>query len=547
MKNLLPLLFVLFAGCNFSSGGALGADNTCGDQADCVDSICEDGICVQTSVAPFRAALQVSRDINEFLSVVPASWTVDAGTIDRSTTLNVDLPETVLVRGEVLWQQEHIPARLTFTRVDGAEGLVAPAAVDVLASSGDLRGAPGETADYAVSLVRDAKYNLVVEPTSDAISEGDAMSVLPPIWILGVSASGADIDVTYPSDLSDSCDNDKPTRCTLAGKIVITPGEGQASGLFVRAVENDTDRVVSSIATTDPEGDFSIRIGAGVGEYSLKINSSSAVDGPLFPVVTVPLSLPLEPPIVVELPQPPPVSFSGVVRGPDGLPVSATTVQFETQTVLDSGLLGELSVTTRTERNGRFATELLPGRYQVLITPDDGRSLGMLFEDVGWLAQDVVDREFGLPRQVVLGGAVSSQDGVPFVSVAVSARARPSSNSLFASLNRSKDATTNSNGVFELLLDKGPYDLQVRPPVESGFAWLVEPDVLLESDDTRNWEYDIPVSISGLIRDGTSAPAAGVTVSLFVEVQGPNGSRALRIAEATTDDDGRYRLLVSPQ
>ena len=562
MSRWTLLVFLALTGCNFSAGSPSSVDNTCDQETDCIEGVCEEGICVQSSVAPFAVTVEVDRAPDDPESTAPTSWTFEEQMIDGSTTLDLPLPRTVIVTGTVRWEDAQgpgedatVPARLTFNRLESESELVSPLPVQTTTLVDLARGGDGTVeADYTTRLVDGAFYELIVEPTSDMLIDGPAFSKLPPrraprVEIVADEQGRARVSIDYSDDLTTPCPEVQSVGCTLAGRVLFSNGEeggNPLTGLLVRAIEESSGRVVSSTSTTDAEGSFSVLISAAAGTYGLRLSSTTA--GSLFPDVTLSPSdlAAFTPPIALEFGEPDPVDFSAIVLGSDEKPVPNASVQLSTETALGSEVVGELSVNTTTNGQGRFTATLLPGLYRILITPsqDERRPLGVLLDEVSALS-DAEDTVFTLPEPVPFTGSVVAVDGSPISGVPVQARARtaPGSN---IPVNRSRDTVTDKDGLFETMLDQGWFDLALRPTDDSGFAWLLEPNVLFEAGgEERQWELGPPVSIAGTVVDGDGAAAAGVTVRLYIGVSGPSGSRPVLAAQAVTDEAGGYRLLVT--
>lgn len=557
MMRWLLLLSVFAMSCDFGSTSLAGLDNSCGESADCVEGICDDGICVQASVAPFSATIEVTRAADDEAGSAPTSWAFTEQTIDGSTTRDLQLPRTVLVSGAVRWQESRVPARLTFNRRGEEAVLVAPLAVQTATLPNETRGGDeSPVVDYVVRLVDGVNYELTVEPSSDMLQQAPAFTVLPPLRfpivpILGDNLGVAFQDIAYDDDLSVACTEEKSTGCKLVGSIAFSSATAEDSpqgGLVVRAVEQTSGRVVSSTSTTDDAGEFQIRVSPSADVYGLRINSGA--EGSLFPVITVPpeaLGSPAEP-VELVFGQPEPVDFSARVVGTDGLSVPTASVQLTTDAAIGSSSVGRFSLTTTTDEEGRFASTLLPGLYRVLITPtqDDRRPLGVLFDELSIL-EDAQDQDFVLPEPVSFSGSVTSVDGSPASGITIQARPRTATGSNLAT-SRSRDVVSDRDGTFQTDIDRGVFDLAVKPGPESGFAWVLEPNVEFQESQTRDWRLGPPVSIRGTITDGQGAPAAGVTVRLYVAVEADDdGQRPLVAAQTVTDDSGAYRLLVTPR
>jgi len=129
--------------------------------------------------------------------------------------------------------------------------------------------------------------------------------------------------------------------------------------------------------------------------------------------------------------------------------------------------------------------------------------------------------------------------------VTVLARARQSIET--ETMNRSQEVVSEEGGAFRMRMDRGLYDMHVKIPSETGFAWLVEPALLMDDDVLRNYRLAPPIPIQGLLLSSGSAPVSGAQVRAYVVTLQGGVSRLLQVAETTTDEEGNYRLLIAPR
>ena len=114
------------------------------------------------------------------------------------------------------------------------------------------------------------------------------------------------------------------------------------------------------------------------------------------------------------------------------------------------------------------------------------------------------------------------------------------------------------NGDFELSADPPSVNVSVRPEAETGFAWLVRPNVPVEvpgNVDLGELTLPLPVAYRGTVTvlDGVALP--GVLIRAYV-LLGPEGYASRRddpenpaeavvqVAEAWADTHGEFELLV---
>jgi hypothetical protein len=98
-------------------------------------------------------------------------------------------------------------------------------------------------------------------------------------------------------------------------------------------------------------------------------------------------------------------------------------------------------------------------------------------------------------------------------------------------------------------VDAGLYDMHVKVPSETGFAWLVEPELVMSperGDLLRSYQLVPPIPIEGVLRtsDGAALPSALVRAYVLT---GTDPSRPIQVAETVTGEDGSYRLLIAPR
>jgi hypothetical protein len=224
-------------------------------------------------------------------------------------------------------------------------------------------------------------------------------------------------------------------------------------------------------------------------------------------------------------------------------------------------------ITTSTDPDGRFSVQLLPGDYDVFISPSSatgsGTPLSTSKEVANVLSQPggtQVSASWRLARAIQFDGRVQSASRVPMPNVIV--RARPLASLVYEDevykYARPATAITQGRGTFELDVDLGYFDLTVEPPSESGFAWVHSLNRVVRGKPERPvgpLQPSPPVPISGKVQYlGTNdagvsedKPLAGAQVEAFALItKGPGGRRAVRIAQTVTDDTGAYRLALPP-
>ncbi len=564
MTRKSAIFILLLVGCSFESAATIETvDNRCGSDADCGSGACDGGICIDASRAAFEVALEVLSGASEGRPATPASWAFGAERFVGPSTRDLVLPATRELRGTVRAEGVRVPATLRFSRrmpTSVAPLQPVPVEVDTLREVAGGQGAEGY--DFSVALVAGETYDVVVLPTSDMVASAmdasaPAIRSFPPLYLAttiedGGTAEPARLDIQFPSDLDAPCTSILATGCTLDGRIVSFDGQVEAPepGLQVRAIDQLSGRVISSIGETDETGQFAIRIGALSPSYLIRVTSK--VGGEPFPSVSVdPLlvfdGIPGE--NVIRIPRIAPVQFTGRVRDEQGSAVPSATVRFLSSGVfggVQNGLQGSFSGSAKTNDDGSFGAELLPGLYAITVTPpeDVENDWGVLVTE-SLVGEEVPAPDpFVLPSRFALLGSVRTFDQQAAVGVTVLARARASAE--LSAPHRSQETVAGDDGQFAMQLDLGFYDVHVKTPAASGYPWLVEPGLRVARDVDRGYELVPPVPIEGVVEttDGTRVP--GATIRAYVLVEDEVATRQVQVGETRSDDLGNYRLLIAP-
>ncbi len=263
------------------------------------------------------------------------------------------------------------------------------------------------------------------------------------------------------------------------------------------------------------------------------------------------------------------IALEANVQTPEDEPVSANVLISGRQ--LLGGVFGAnavFQVASASDADGKFAANLLPGKYDIVVIPDASSKYALSLET--WTI-DVNDLGKGRTLKVkpvsrLLGQARTPSEGV---AVGIPARLTASSSeemslleaafssgasSLLASLPRTSTAYTDSLGVFELLADPGRLDLSLRPPSTTNFPWLVRRNIAIDASQPQALEFGAltlaaPVVLVGTLLTPEGPPLAGATLRAWL-APAPSTSEmrpsAIVIGEAATDDAGNYRLLLPP-
>ncbi len=572
-------LLALFTACDFGSGELDILLNSCGGASDCAQGLCEEHICVDDAGRSVEVVVEVLRAGSDTEALTPRSWAYEPVSLSGSSVIDYVLPRTRNVVGQVSLGDVAVPAELRFwRRSESALGSVPVASVKATTMRESIE-LPGQDAvNYQTKLVAGASYDVVVAPTSDVLANfGDeplpALRILPPIYLEDVKVGEEDsafrLDVSFPSALVEDCRIDELTGCTLRGSIVSTNGiiTTTEPGLQVRAVEVDTGRLVSSIGETDALGRFSIRVSAQAGEYRVRVTSIPGAEP--FPSILIdPAELfsELLGELGVIIPRLRPVRFSGRVVDIDDRPVPNVALRLTSDSIFDDisemlgqELVGSFTATGATDLDGRFSVNLLPGLYQVMLTPPSSeqndwgvRLAQALVTKVGDQPEDALYR---VPSQIAFSGTVLALGSEPAsgVSVQIKPRVNLFGSSVLeeADLARSPSPapTTNLQGEFRTSLDAGRFDVSVTPDSQTGFPWIVQPDLdLTQAQGAQMRDYSLPAPIvaRGRITASDGTVISGAQIRAYSFVGEGESRRAVQIAKTDSDENGNYRLLIAP-
>ncbi|KPK15263.1 MAG: hypothetical protein AMJ62_09875 [Myxococcales bacterium SG8_38] len=569
MTRPWTLLLVGIAGCSFSSSEmAMVIDNSCVDDTGCQQGVCSDRICIDDSGASVEVAIEVLRSSSDVWGLTPASWAFGAEQASSPTTRDLQLPATRQVRGTVRWNDLRIPATLRFVRrmADSVQSLT-PVAVEAQTLREEAGADELTRFDFSAILVAQETYDVVVLPSTDMVmaatgeASAPALRSLPPLYLELVIDDGDPgepfrFDIEFPSDLASPCTTSEDTGCTLEAEVLSVDGltELPEAGLQVRAIEMETGRIVSSIGETDETGRVSIRISDTAADYWIRITSS--VGRAPFPAVSV------DPDVVFDsqsetrfiyIPRLPPVRYTGTVRDANDAAVPGATLRFLSTGIFGGsqlGLEGSFSGSATTNEDGTFSVELLPGYYSISVTPpaDVENNWGVLTTEALLVGEQLTAAEaFIVPPQIGLQGLVTTFRDEAASGVTIVARARSHADSI--AMHRSQEVVSNSIGAFAMTVDEGIYDLQVRVPSETGFAWLIEPNLAMSGDRgdlSRSYRLVPPIPVRGFLRASDGSPAAGALIRGYLSIDDGGGSRRIQIAETTSREDGSYELLIAP-
>ncbi|MDH3623846.1 MAG: carboxypeptidase-like regulatory domain-containing protein [Myxococcales bacterium] len=559
----LLLLLAVICGCDFGSDEVMPLVNDCAGEGDCVQGVCDDGICIDDSSSEVTIAVQVLRGNADIQGQTPAGWTFAPETFSRASERDYTLPPIRQVVGAVRWQGTPVPATLRFTRRMG-ESVAAlsapPVEVDTVREA--TEGDDPSNVDYSTVLVAGQRYDVAVVPSSDVIQSADqtaaAIRSLPPIYTsveLDDVIDGAfRFDVRFPDTLDLECAMNQLSGCELRGTVLSCDGQNDtpAVGLQVRAVEKESGRVVSSVGETGQLGEFAIRVSDQAAAYVLLVTAGAGSDP--FPSVSVDLDLvfindPARRRILV--PRVDPVQYTGAVRDEEGRGVQGATVRFSSIEIFEQcelGLAPTFSTSTTTNEEGSFSLELLPGRYNVIVTPpEDSENAWAPVSAEAFVVDELITEleDLVLPSQIALFGSCKTFNEDPASGVTILARARGN----VGDLQRSQETVSSQSGTFRMNVDAGRYDMLIKVADVTGFPWLIEPELVMSregGDMMRDYTLPPPIVVRGTVQAASGAFVGGAPIRAYIFEDDDGETRPIQVAETISADDGSYRLLISP-
>jgi len=292
---------------------------------------------------------------------------------------------------------------------------------------------------------------------------------------------------------------------------------------------------------------------------------------------------------------PDPVHVHGQVRsGSTPRPQAATvTLVAKTLAGIAPGVLASFVRTVTAGEDGQFDVDLLPGEYSVSTVPlasldqtaldqtsssqRDGGAVEPLAADfrtwtvASWPPeQDGKTIELG-PALTALGHveasngpvataqvqAIASQQAIRYDALQNTLDATTASRVQAAFVPRASSGSVSDSGDFDLKTDPGTFDITVRPNIDTGFAWLVMPNVSITDPSGIGLgplTMPLPVPYRGTVTvPGIDAPnpVPSALIRAYIYLKGSDytgdSSKAdsvLQIAETRANSDGAFTILV---
>ncbi len=467
-----------------------------------------------------------------------------------------------------------IPARITLTPRTRLLGLPHPPIIKQ--SLDEAQVGQVDSFEFVV-FATPGNYDVYVEPLG---TEGGC--VRPPVLFL---------DQFLPADIQ-PLPIELPAPQVLGVTVRYPRKSDDLSGWRMSIVERDSGRLLSNEATLgDPEEteggfDYQVKLAfsqirSDVGDLAAEIVRLAPPPEVVAPVIHIERSI-LDlfqngQGLIDQLTQlPGPVDFRArvVLAGvAEGTPAS---VQFiATQLVgIPPGTVAGFSSVVETAAAGEFEVQLLPGAYRVRVVPAD-ENLAALESEV--VVSDTSMSQHGRTLEVTRRRTITGRlrtfanDTVSGISLsALPTAVRSPTNVLSLAqgqqlfLPSSVGDVSGPDGHFMLLADEGSFTLSARPQSGSGYAWYVQQSVQANADEVILGDVRLPppVVVDGAVADPSGTPLSDALVRAYAFVsEGKLVGRAagepndrnqppleadsvIQVAEARSDEEGRYRLLL---
>lgn len=566
---LLLALALGASACSFVLDATAGVSNSCTMNSDCPSAVCDTArrICVAPSGGPalnigLEIAVPSAAGTSASVSAVAPFMVNGARSLDlrscASSTSPICIPETVTVTGSV--------RKADGSAID-ADVVFVPASV-IPGRSGSTVTAPtrdasvivaGTVYDYIADLAGGVRYDVLVRPRG---ADADA---LPPMRLLAPfdapTRGTLVLSVTYPDVLP-----------TLHG-VLVDPAYVAIPGVTVQAIDPEhggaivsTTAISGDDTAADGPGSFTLVLSPDTSRYVLRVGGVTLPGEAPSPAYDVDPSF-LFPDALgraqVLVPQLRTVRYQGSVNveGDALARVEDATIEFRAAELLDvrtgaTGIFRTTPVTTGVD--GTFEVLLVPGTYEVVVRPPSTESAAGLGVYAASLtlsdtAGDVLaGQAFELPPRFTYSGSVSTESGRRLAGATVQASARgldPTGGlELAMRFNRTSTTSSDDTGSFTMPLDRGVYDLTVKPPVGSGFPWMLVKDVEIHAtvgSFLREVVFEAPVPMSGTLRGALDQPIEGAEIRAYAIIDAPDiGQRSVEVARATSAADGSYVLLL---
>jgi hypothetical protein len=564
------LLLLSVSGCSFGKEEDAAEMNTCQVDADCSTQRCESGRCVADveSTVPVTLVVTPKRmpvSGSQVQPIVSDSFELAGGSQDVS----LRMPVSVSVR--VQYKDKPLPAQAVFTPLDSSNRFTARTTRLSLFGADQDGGEPSNK----TLLLDGMSYRVLIQPTDSSI---------PPHSLLFTAESDAQLEVDY-ADFADK----------IKQKTFLVLNAARAS-FQVRAIAETTGAPISNTVTftgsltglssvdlafDDPDAAYKLEFTpVDKQSYSTGVAGSCGDDTaqPKLSVrsrlFTTDITMPNR--WYVELPKlHDAVEYSGVIglcsnqKLTGDLQVSLETSALYLASDTGEGIEGSFQTAAAATWDAdinkfRFCARVPPGSYTVKVTPSPSLNCEMFAEKrllrPEWSGEP---DELSMRMPATLTANVLTPDRMPMPRATVDALAIASGEVMLtldrsvANYNRSGSVATGADGSFTMAVDRGRYDVFIKPPASSNYAWRVLYDVAIASSEAEfatELVLSEPVVVTGQLKyiggssaDQQSLADAEVRAYTLVDVEGGGSEkRSVEIGSGTASASGVVTLLLPP-
>jgi len=440
--------------------------------------------------------------------------------LTSGATFDITMVPSAIITGDVLRASN-------LQRVNGTLTAQTPGEIEGVShqfigkSSGD---------GFQIAVLPDREYRVTFRPDNNSI---------PPhsfVWSSDITAAGstnAPQDVVLPD----------ADYVRLAGQLVWGDGQGPENAT-VTAYAMDGVRLTRT-QTESWRGDFWMDLPPGTQQVTLRVKASS--DGPQFPAFTVTEAV--EQTVKIPILKTPrdretlDVAVLGPIVDAEGEelgPVAQASLSF---TLDDTD--GLEVVTAETDGSGIASVQLIPGSYTVKVAP----AAGSPYPTHLWQEVVVIESDNGEPQtaSVTLGlrpvvrGAVLDDRG-NLVEGKVTARRRSDDGLL---VGPSSFEAETDDGVYELAVDPGSYDLHFTPDPETQAppSWKLGVQVAADVDQL-DFRLPAPGVVALRVLDVEGNPVPDVQVRAFMPMTPGDGQGLREFSDGLTNPKGWVSLPV---
>jgi len=545
--------------CSFEApdSGAPYKSNTCSYSEECgADAECVGSMCVARSI---ERSLRVILDVTPLQQLdgpAPVSVTLERIEVrNGSSNQQWTLPEPVRVRGQIRNGDSVVDADVTLTAKQAMPGL--PPKIVMATVAGTVAQDSTEN-DFEVWVGDEGAYTLRVQPKDTS---------LPPITEELEIIRGEPIRVDY-------AERDFQHTFDFSGEVEERPLVVRAFDVATGALISSTAEVVNKAATlrfaVEPEQfRLVIRPAGAYDPEGLSNAEGCDHDTPVLPTFSINSGdIPFEDnAFQVQIPSTPPrIPYSGRVElcdapsidgamEPDRLPLTLRS----TAVMLDSpsGMwTAEVATDTQALREGStrnyaFCVDVFQGDYEVVVTPPESKPCEIFAQ--AHKIDTVTAPLLVMEGAAQLLGELRTADLMPLAATTIDVQSLSRSIDLDAddaaltAFSRSRQTTTDATGAFSLPVDRGSYDVTIKPPAGSGYAWYVRRDVTIGSngDFVNDIDMSSPVAVDCEIKSANGAALLGTEITAYAIVVGADMvERAVAIGQAAADENGRFMLLL---